>query len=139
MDNPTIPTNGHWSPSPYGGATGNYAVDGTGEQNVNPARIVKVSFSEPVTGVSATTFFLTTSRGVAVPALMAQIDDTTWALFPYTSTDKTFLSASTNVIHVVPTGSDGTTIKDAAGNVLTPGPVILIDGRTEYTFGFKIM
>ncbi|MFZ5588373.1 MAG: hypothetical protein ACOY4M_01805 [Pseudomonadota bacterium] len=129
-----IPANRHWSPSPYGGATGNYAVEGVGEQNVNPARIVKVSFSEPVTGVDANTFYLTDSRGNSVPALMNQIDDTTWALFPYTTTNQTFLSASTNIIHIAPS-RNGSTIRDAAGNTLTTGPA----AGGEYTFGFKIM
>lgn len=133
-----IPANRHWSPSPYGGATGNYASEGVGEQNVDPARIVKVSFSEPVTGVDMNTLYLTTSRGVAVPALLNQIDDTTWALFPYTTashhTGKTFLSASTNIIHVAPT-RNGSTIRDAAGNTLKTGPAT----GGEYTFGFKIV
>ncbi|MDO9372701.1 MAG: hypothetical protein Q7U07_08975 [Gammaproteobacteria bacterium] len=129
-----IPANRHWSPSPYGGATGNYAVEGVGEQNVNPARVVKVSFSEPVTGVDMNTLYLTDSRGRSVPALMNQIDDTTWALFPYTTVDQTFLSASTNIIHVAPT-RNGSTIRDAAGNALVTGPAT----GGEYTFGFKIM
>jgi len=130
-----IPANRHWSPSPYGGATGNFATEGVGEQNVNPARIVKVTFSEPVTGIDANTFYLTTSRGVSVPALMAQIDDTTYALFPYTSAmDQTFLAASTNVLHIAPT-RNGSSIRDSAGNVLTTGPA----AGGEYTFGFKIM
>ena len=128
-----IPANRHWSPSPYGGATGNYATEGVGEQNVDPARVVKISFSEPVTGVDMNTFYLTDSRGVSVPALLNQIDDTTWALFPYTPTGQTFLSASTNVLHVAPT-RNGVTIRDFAGNALTPGPA-----GGEYTFGFKIL
>src|SRR3990172_579319 len=135
----TIPANRHWSPSPYGGATGNYAVEGVGEQNVNPASIVKVSFSEPVTGVDANTFYLTTTKGVSVPALMAQIDDTTYALFPYMSADKTFLSASTNIIHIAPT-RNGSTIRDYAGNPLPAGPTTTPTGDAgQYTFGFKIM
>ena len=129
-----IPANRHWSPSPYGGATGNYAVEGVGEQNVNPARVVKVSFTEAVTGVDMNTLYLTDSRGRSVPALMSQIDDTTWALFPYTTTGQTFLSASTNIIHIAPT-RNGSTIRDAAGNALVTGPA----AGGEYTFGFKIM
>lgn len=129
-----IPANRHWSPSPYGGATGNYETEGVGEQNVNPARIVKVSFSEPVTGIDANTFYLTTSRGESVPALMTQIDDTTYALFPYMSANQTFLSASTNIIHIAP-ARNGSTIRDVAGNALVNGPA----SGGEYTFGFKIM
>ncbi|RJQ49048.1 MAG: hypothetical protein C4528_01440 [Gammaproteobacteria bacterium] len=129
-----IPANRHWSPSPYGGATGNYASEGVGEQNVDPARIVKVSFTEPVTGVDANTFYLTDSRGNSVSALLSQIDDTTWALFPYTTTGQTFLSASTNIIHIAPS-RNGSTIRDAAGNTLKTGPA----SGGEYTFGFKIM
>ena len=82
----------------------------------------------------ALTLYLTTSRGVSVPALLSQIDDTTWALFPYTTVDMTFLSASANIIHVAPVRS-GSTIRDFAGNVLTSGPA----AGGEYTFGFKIM
>lgn len=129
-----IPANRHWSPSPYGGATGNYAVEGVGEQNVDPARIVKITFSEPVTGVDANTFYLTDRRGNSVPALLDQIDDTTWALFPYTTVDKTFLAASINIMHIAPS-RNGSTIRDAAGNPLAAGPA----AGGEYTFGFKIM
>ena len=135
----TIPANRHWSPSPYGGAAGNYPVEGVGEQNVNPARIVKVSFNEPVTGVDANTFYLTTSRGVAVPALISQIDDTTWALFPYTSTNQTFLSASTNIVHVAPS-RNGSTIRDFAGRQLQNGPTTTpATDVNQWTFGFKIL
>jgi len=129
-----IPANRHWSPSPFGGATGDYKSEGVGEQSVDPARIVKVSFSEPVTGVNADTFYLTDSRGNSVPSLLAQIDDTTWAMFPYTTTGQTFLSASTNIIHVAPS-RNGSAIKDAAGNTLKTGPA----AGGEYTFGFKIL
>ncbi len=129
-----IPANRHWSPSPFGGAAGNFSVEGIGEQNVNPGRIVKITFSEPVTGVDANTFYLTDSKDRSIPALLDQIDDTTWALFPFTSSDKTFLAASINILHVAPSRA-GSTIRDAAGNPLAPGPA----AGSEHTFGFKIM
>jgi len=44
---------------------------------------VKVAFSEPVTGVDATTLTLTDAQGTAVPASVAQIGDYTWGLFPH--------------------------------------------------------
>ena len=44
---------------------------------------MKVFFSEPVTGVDATTFTLTDAKGTAVPASVAQIGDYTWGLFPH--------------------------------------------------------
>jgi len=45
--------------------------------------VVKVFFSEPVTGVDATTLTLTDAQGTAVPASVAQIGDYTWGLFPH--------------------------------------------------------
>lgn len=44
--------------------------------------VIKVTASEPVTGIDATTFTLTDSTGAVMPAQVAQIDDLTWALFP---------------------------------------------------------
>src|SRR5262249_41109799 len=51
--------------------------------NVYEDVVVKVVFSEPVTGVDATTFTLTDAQGAAVPARVAQIGDYTWGLFPH--------------------------------------------------------
>ncbi len=45
--------------------------------------VVKVIFSEPVTGVDANTMTLTDATGTAVPARVAQIGDATWGLFPH--------------------------------------------------------
>lgn len=45
--------------------------------------VVKVSFSEPVSGVDASSFTLVDSGGVSVPAFVDQIGDGTWALFPH--------------------------------------------------------
>lgn len=128
----TIPANRHWSPSPYGGATGNYATEGYGELGVAHTRIIKVSFNEPVTGVDANTFYLTNSKNKAVDFLIDQIDDTTWALFPYVSPEAVFLSGGGYIIHVAPS-RNGSVIQDYAGNPLTPGPA----ANQEYTFGFK--
>jgi hypothetical protein len=51
--------------------------------NVYEDVVVKVFFSEPVTGVDATTVTLTDAQGTAVPASVAQIGDYTWGLFPH--------------------------------------------------------
>jgi hypothetical protein len=45
--------------------------------------VVKATFSEPVSGVDATTFTLRDNRGRLVPASVDQIGDGTWALFPH--------------------------------------------------------
>jgi len=45
--------------------------------------VVKVTFSEPVTGVDASSFTLVDSGGVSVPAFVDQIGDGTWALFAH--------------------------------------------------------
>lgn len=45
--------------------------------------VVKVHFSEPVTGLSAGNFTLVDSNGLSVPAFVDQIGDRTWALFPH--------------------------------------------------------
>ena len=55
----------------------------TGAINVYEDVVVKVVFSEPVTGVDATTVILTDAQGTAVPASVAQIGDYTWGLFPH--------------------------------------------------------
>ena len=44
--------------------------------------VVKVTTSEPVTGIDRETFTLSDAKGNPVPARVAQIDDFTWALFP---------------------------------------------------------
>jgi hypothetical protein len=139
-----IPANDHWSPSPYGGQSGNFATESYGELNVAHTRIVKVSFSEPVQEcdnvaglvncgpLSASTYYLTDNAGAAVTFLQDQIDDRTWGLFPYVSTDSVFLGGGGYVIHVAPTRS-GRAIKDSAGLTLVAGPAT----GGEYTFGFK--
>jgi len=135
---------GHWSPSPYGGQSGNFATEGYGELRVKHTRIVKVSFTETVQEcdnvaglvncgpLSGNTFYLTDSSGAAVTFLQDQIDDRTWGLFPYISTDAVFLSGGGYVIHVAPTRNNRA-IKDSAGNTLFAGPAT----GGEYTFGFK--
>ena len=54
-----------------------------GADNVYEDVVVKVFFSEPVTGIDATTVTLTDAQGTAVPASVAQIGDYTWGLFPH--------------------------------------------------------
>ncbi len=139
-----IPANGHWSPSPYGGPTGNYASEGFGELNVAQTRIVKVSFSEAVQEcdnvsgqvncgpLSANTYYLTDNHGAAITFLQDQIDDRTWGMFPYVNADMIFLSGGGYVMHVAPT-RNSRAIKDYAGNTLVAGPAT----GGEYTFGFK--
>ncbi len=122
----------HWSPSPYGGPTGNFEAEGFGELNVDSFRAVKVSFSEPVQGVDANTFYLTDSKGNPVTTLQDQIDDTTWALFPFTTVDQALLDRGAYIIHVA-SSRNGSTITDFAGWPLVPGP-----DAGEYTFGFKV-
>ena len=57
--------------------------------NAAPDAVVKVSFSEPVTGVDARTLTLTDPTGARVPASVDQIGDGTWGLFA----DNVFLHA----------------------------------------------
>jgi hypothetical protein len=58
-----------------------YPADGAKE--VYRDVVVKVSFSEPVSGLDATTFTLYDDAGDPVPASVDQIGDGTWALFPH--------------------------------------------------------
>src|SRR2546427_1988224 len=51
--------------------------------NVYEDVVVKVFFSEPVTGVDATTFTLVDANGLTVPARVDQIGNYTWGLFPH--------------------------------------------------------
>ena len=127
-----IPANKHWSPSPYGGTTGNYATESYGELSVAHTRIVKVSFSEPVQEcdnvaglvncgpLSGNTYYLTDSGGAA------------WGLFPYVGTDSAFVGGGGHIIHIAPI-RNSRAIKDYAGNTLFAGPAT----GGEYTFGFK--
>ncbi len=141
-----VPANRHWSPSPYGGAKGYYTAgvnggDFVGESGVDHRRIVKVTFSEPVKGVGSNTFYLTDTGGRYVPAQMDQIDDTTWALFPYEYEDhdrtlgEVFLTGGTYVINVVPNAGAGGAITDLNGKQLTANSNSP-DGR--YTFAFTV-
>ncbi len=69
--------------------------------------VVKVFFSEPVTGVDAASFTLTDARGRAVPARVDPIGDGAWGLFP----DSILLApAARYTAHLAPG------ICDAAGN-----------------------
>lgn len=54
-----------------------------GATDVYQDAVVKVHFSEPVTGVDETTFTLVDSQGLSVPAHVDQIGDGTWGLFPH--------------------------------------------------------
>ena len=54
-----------------------------GARDVYPDAVVKVSFSEPVTGVDASSFTLTDADGAAVPAAVDQIGPGTFGLFPH--------------------------------------------------------
>ncbi|HEY7370587.1 MAG TPA: Ig-like domain-containing protein, partial [Polyangia bacterium] len=54
-----------------------------GARGVYTDAVVKVSFSEPVTGVDARTFTLVDAKGAAVPAAVDQIGAGTFGLFPH--------------------------------------------------------
>ena len=72
--------------------------------------VPKIGFCEPVTGIDATTFTLTDSGGLQVPAFVDQIADGVWALFPsqvYLATRETY------------TARLAAPICDSAGNCLT--------------------
>lgn len=60
-------------------ATKLYPADGA--TDAHREAVVKVDFSEPVTGVDETTFTLTDGGGVTVPAYVDQISDGTWGLY----------------------------------------------------------
>ena len=161
-----IPNNRHWSPSPYGGVkdgnsttvTWNYGTasgrDGIGEVDVESRRIIKVSFSEPVRQcvgtatcgpLTSSSLYLTDTSGAIVKALVDQIDDTTWALFPYESEDNGstlgdgFLSRKTYVAHVVPAN-----IKDFDGMLMANNSSSAANGasevtkKNEYTWAFTV-
>jgi Bacterial Ig-like domain len=57
--------------------------------NVYSDVVVKAFVSEPVRGIAADTFTLTDSHGVQVPAMVDQIGDGAWGLFPNDVTLKT--------------------------------------------------
>lgn len=141
-----VPANRHWSPSPYGGPKGYFAPstggDMVGETLVDHRRIVKVTFSEPVKGVNPSTFYLTDTQGRVVPAHLDQIDDTTWALFPYEFEDQdrtlgqVFLDGGTYVINVVPeNGANKITDLNGVGLVKNTFPT---GGDGRYTFAFTV-
>jgi hypothetical protein len=54
-----------------------------GAANVYHDAVVKVHFSEPITGLSPSSFTLVNAQGLSVPAYVDQIGDGTWALFPH--------------------------------------------------------
>ena len=73
--------------------------------------VPKLSFSEPVTNVDATTFTLRDAKGVRVSASVHQIGDGTWGLFP----DRIFLTpGATYTAHLSPRvcGVDRCTTKE---------------------------
>lgn len=54
-----------------------------GAEAAHADTVVKVSFSEPVSGVDERTFTLSDAAGFAIPAAVDQIGDGTWGLFPH--------------------------------------------------------
>jgi Big-like domain-containing protein len=54
-----------------------------GATDVFQDAVVKVHFSEPVTGIDASKFTLVDGNGISVPAFVDQIGDRSWALFPH--------------------------------------------------------
>jgi hypothetical protein len=98
--------------------------------NVTPDAVIRVKFSEPVKGVDKTSLYLTQS-GRTVPALVEQIDDTTWSIFPYdldvTKKDiqggETFLLFDTDYVVNV----DASKVKDFNNNFMS----------TSFTSTFK--
>jgi len=65
------------APSPF------FMYPAAGAINAYSDVVVKVGFTEPVVGIDATTFTLTDSGGLAVPADVDQVSDGVWALFPH--------------------------------------------------------
>ena len=94
-------------------------------------KVLVTAFTLALGGVTGNTFCQTDNAGAAVTFLQDQIDDRTWGLFSYVSTDAVFLGGGGYVIHVAPTRS-GRAIKDSAGLTLVAGPAT----GGEYTFGF---
>jgi len=95
-----------------------YPMDGA--VDVYDDAVVKVTFSEPVTGVDASSFTLVDSGGLSVPAFVSQIGDGTWGLFPH----DIFLSTrETYTARVVATAP----ICDLNGNCLTQDVVWSFD------------
>ncbi len=58
-----------------------YPADGATDVYLDA--VVKLQLSEPATGIDASSFTLTDSGGVPVPAYVDQLSDGTWALFPH--------------------------------------------------------
>jgi len=59
------------------------AYPAPGARNVYGDAVVKVSFSEPVSGIDARSFTLTDAAGAVVPAAVDQIGPATFGLFPH--------------------------------------------------------
>ena len=78
-----------------------------GAREVYPDAVIKVSFSEPVSGVDARSFTLTDAAGAVVPAAVDQIGPGTYGLFPH----RILLTAGATYTARLAAG-----IADAAGN-----------------------
>ena len=83
------------------------AADAT---NVYRDVVVKVAFSEPVTGVDATRFALFDAKGEQVPAAVDQIGDGVWALFA----DRVFLDEAQTYTARLSPGVCGVARQDGA-------------------------
>jgi hypothetical protein len=81
-----------------------------GARNVYPDAVVKVSFSEPVSGVDARTFTLTDAAGAQVPAAVDQIGPGSFGLFAH----RVLLQAGATYTAHLAAG-----VADAAGNRTT--------------------
>lgn len=98
-----------------------FTYPANGAVNVYDDVVPKIGFCEPVTGIDDTTFTLTDSGGLQVPASVAQISDGVWALFP----DQVWLATRETY-----TARVAAPICDAAGNCIAQDIVWSFDTTT---------
>ena len=116
-------------------ATKMYPADGAVDAHIDA--VVKVDFSEPVTGVDATTFTLMDSGGTTVPAYVDQLSDGTWGLFAHDTVLAGNTTFTATVAAPICDYNGNCTANDITWSFTTARDYVSGTGDSSWTLGFQ--
>jgi len=114
-------------------ATNLYPADAAVDAHLDA--VVKIDFSEPVTGVDSTTFTLSTG-GVTVPAYVDQLSDGTWGLFVHDTVLAGNTTYTATVAAPVCDYNNNCTMTDIVWSFTTARDYAGGTGDSSWTLGF---
>jgi len=115
-------------------ATKLYPADGAANAHIDA--VVKVDFSEPVTGVDASSFTLS-SGGVTVPAYVDQLSDGTWGLFVHDTVLAGNATYTATVAAPICDYNNNCTMTDIVWSFSTARDYAGGTGDSSWTLGFQ--